>query len=54
MDSRYLVTSGSLAFENELPEVLELRQDTVAFVIEFICFASWDTVRPIGTTNSMW
>ena len=44
IDSRYLVSGDSSNFEYELPEVLELPKDTVAFVTEFSTVASWDTV----------
>ncbi len=44
IDSRYLVSGDSSNFEYELPEVLELPKDTVAFVTEFSSVASWDTV----------
>jgi hypothetical protein len=44
IDSRYLVSGDSSNFQYELPEVLELPKDTVAFVTEFSTVASWDTV----------
>jgi hypothetical protein len=44
IDSRFLVSGDSSSFEYELPEVVELPADTVAFVTEFTCVASWDTV----------
>jgi hypothetical protein len=44
IDSRYLVSGDSSNFEYELPEVLELPKDTVAFVTEFSTVAAWDTV----------
>ena len=44
IDSRYLVSGDSSNFECELPEVLELPKDTVAFVTEFSTVCSWDTV----------
>ena len=44
IDSRFLASGDSSSFEYELPEVLELPKDTVAFVTEFTTVASWDTV----------
>ena len=44
VDSRFLASGDSSSFEYELPEVLELPKDTVAFVTEFTTVASWDTV----------
>ena len=44
IDSRCLVSGTSSNFEYELPEVLELPKDTVAFITKFSTSASWDTV----------
>jgi hypothetical protein len=44
IDSRFLVSGDSSSFQYELPEVVELPQDTAAFVTEFTSCASWDTV----------
>ena len=44
VDSRFLALGDSSSFEYELPEVLELPKDTVAFVAEFTTVVSWDTV----------
>ena len=44
IDSRFLALGDSSSFEYELPEVLELPKDTVAFVTELTTVASWDTV----------
>ena len=44
IDSRFLALGNSSSFDYELPEVLELPKDTVAFVTEFTTVASWDTV----------
>jgi hypothetical protein len=46
IDSRFLVSGDSSRFRYELPEVVELPPDTVAFVTEFTTCASWDTVSP--------
>ena len=53
IDSRYLVTGDSSDFEYELPEVLELPKDTIAFVTEFTTVASWDTVAA-GRNNLLY
>ena len=45
IDSRFAVSGDSSSFQYELPEVVELPHDTVAFVTEFISVASWDTVN---------
>jgi hypothetical protein len=45
IDSRFAVSGDSSSFQYELPEVLELPHDTVAFVTEFTSVASWDTVN---------
>ncbi len=44
VDSRFAVSGDSSSFEYELPEVVELPPDAVAFVTEFTSVASWDTV----------
>ncbi len=44
VDSRFAVSGDSSSFEYELPEVVELPHDAVAFVTEFTSVASWDTV----------
>ena len=44
VDSRFAVSGDGSAFEYELPEVVELPHDAVAFVTEFTSVASWDTV----------
>jgi hypothetical protein len=53
IDSRYLVSGDSSNFEYELPEVLELPKDTIAFVTEFTTVASWDTVAA-GRNNLLY
>ncbi len=44
IDSRFAVSGDSSSFQYELPEVVELPHDAVAFVTEFTSVASWDTV----------
>ncbi len=44
VDSRFAVSGDSSSFEYELPEIVELASDTVAFVTEFTTVCSWDTV----------
>ncbi len=44
IDSRFLTSGNSSSFQYELPDVLELPKDTVAFVTEVTTVASWDTV----------
>ncbi len=44
IDSRFLASGDSSSFEYELPEVLELPKDTVAFFTEFSTVCSRDTV----------
>ena len=46
IDSRFLVSGDSSRIRYELPEVVELPPDTVAFVTEVTTCASWDTVSP--------
>jgi hypothetical protein len=46
IDSRFAVSGNSSSFEYELPEVVELPHDAVAFVTEFTSVCSWDTVSP--------
>jgi hypothetical protein len=52
IDSRFAVSGDSSSFQYELPEVLELPHDTVAFVTEFTGVASWDTVN--ANNNSIY
>ncbi len=44
IDSRFLTSGNSSSFQYELPDVLELPKDTVAFITEVTTVASWDTV----------
>ncbi len=52
IDSRFAVSGDSSSFQYELPEVLELPHDTVAFVTEFTGVASWDSVS--SNNNSIY
>jgi hypothetical protein len=52
IDSRFAVSGDSSSFQYELPEVLELPHDTVAFVTEFTGVSSWDTVN--ANNNSIY
>jgi hypothetical protein len=44
IDSRFAVSGDSSNFQYELPEVVELPNDTVCFCTEMTCVTSWDTV----------
>ena len=52
IDSRFAVSGNSSSFEYEIPEIVELPHDAVAFVTEFTSVASWDTVSM--NNNSMY
>ena len=45
VDSRFLNSGTPSSFDFELPEVLELPRDTVAYITEFTAVCGWDTVN---------
>ena len=52
IDSRFAVSGDSSSFEYEIPEVVALPHDAVAFVPEFTSLASWDPVRLLHTSDA--
>ena len=46
VDSRFAAAGGtSSSFDFELPEIVELPRDTVAYITEFTAVCGWDTVN---------
>ena len=45
IDSRFSQSGTPSSFEFELPEVLDLPRDTVAYITEFTGVCAWDTVN---------
>ena len=45
IDSRFLKSGTPSSFEFELPEILDLPRDTVAYITEFTAVCGWDTVN---------
>ena len=50
VDSHFLKSGTPSSFDFELPEILELPRDTVAYITEFTAACAWDTV--IAATTS--
>jgi len=45
IDSRFLKSGTPSSFDFELPEIVELPRDTVAYITEFTAVCGWDTVN---------
>lgn len=45
VDSRFATRGSSHDFEFELPEIVELPKDVVAYITELTCVCGWDTVN---------
>ena len=45
VDSRFLKSGTPSSFDFELPEIVELPRDTVAYITEFTAVCGWDTVN---------
>ena len=45
IDSRFLQSGTPSSFDFELPEIIDLPRDTVAYITEFTAVCGWDTVN---------
>ena len=55
VDSRFAAAGGtSSSFDFELPEIVELPRDTVAYITEFTGVCAWDTVNPSNYRSTLW
>ena len=45
VDSRFLKSGTPSSFDFELPEIVELPRDTVAYITEFTAVCGWDSVN---------